>query len=53
MQGFEYLGRGRIHGQIQDLLMEVSLSVHKVEQIQKVSVLFIMVSYMPLHRNEQ
>lgn len=43
----EYLGRHSPHGQIQDLLVEVSLSMYKMEQIQKASVVFIMISYMP------
>lgn len=43
----EYLGRESVHGQIQDLLMEVGLSMHKMEQIQKASVVFIMVFHMP------
>lgn len=43
----EYLGRKSIHAQIQDLLMEVCLSMHKMEQIQKASVIFVTVSCTP------
>lgn len=35
------LGRGSIHGQIQHLLMEVRLSMQKMEQIQEASVIVI------------
>lgn len=38
------LGRGGIHGQIQHLLMEVRLSMQKMEQIQEASVIFITLS---------
>ena len=48
----EYLGRENIHGQIQDLFMEASLSLHKMEQIHKASVVVVIITiFYATHRN--
>ena len=46
------LGRDSIHGQIQHLLMEICLSMEKMEQIQEASVIIITLSCDTYTRTE-